>query len=98
MLTLDTNKLASFLGLRREVTGGVVVYDGSSVADTLLPGGKLASFTIENSVPKGKFFGFAVSQKLTIELIEQRSMEKGTKLQPYLAIKGNEDYPALPEG
>lgn len=96
MLTLDTNKLASFLGLRREVTGGVVVYDGSSVADTLLPGGKLASFTIENSVPKGKFFGFAVSQKLTIELIEQRSMEKGTKLQPYLAIKGNEDYPALP--
>lgn len=96
MLTLDTNKLASFLGLRREVTGGVKVYDGSTVTDTLLPGGKLASFTIENSVPKGKFFGFAVSQKLTIELIEQRSMEKGTKLQPYLSIKDAEDYPALP--
>lgn len=96
MLTLDTNKLASFLGLRREVTGGVQVYNGSSVTDTLLPSGKLASFTIENSAPQGKFFGFAVSQKLTIELIEQRSMAKGTKLQPYLAIKDNNDYPALP--
>ena len=96
MLTLDTNKLASFLGLRREVTGGVKVYDGSTVTNTLLPGGTLASFIIENSAPKGKFFGFAISQKITIELIEQLSLEKGTKIQPYLAIKGSEDSPILP--
>ena len=57
----------------------------------------LAGFTIENSVPKGKFFGFAVSQKLTIEIVnELLTLEKGTKLQPYISIKDAEDYPTLP--
>lgn len=97
MLTIDTNKLATFLGLRREVTGGVKIFNGSTVTRTLLPSETLAGFTIENSVPKGKFFGFAVSQKLTIEIVnELLSIDKGTKLQPYLAIKDAEDYPTLP--
>ena len=92
MLTLDTNKLASFLGLRREVTGGVKIYDATNaVTRTLLPSETLAGFTIENSVPKGKFFGFAVSQKLTVNLVnETTSIEKGTKLIPYLGVKDGE--------
>ena len=103
MLTIDTNKLATFLGLRREVTGGVHIYEtlpdgsGSSVTRTLLPSETLAGFTIENSVPKGKFFGFAVSQKLTIEIVnELLTLEKGTQLQPYLSIKDAVDCPTLP--
>ena len=103
MLTIDTNKLATFLGLRREVTGGVHIYEtlpdgsGSSVTRTLLPSETLAGFTIENSVPKGKFFGFAVSQQLTIEIVnELLTLEKGTQLQPYLSIKDAVDCPTLP--
>ena len=93
MLTLDTDKLAAFIGLRREVTGSVNIYEGVSatVTRTLLPSETLASFTIENSIPKGKFFGFAVSQKLTVTLINETSaIEKGTKLIPFLGIKGQE--------
>lgn len=93
MLTLDTDKLATFLGLRREVTGSVNIYQGDSatVTRTLLPSETLAGFTIENSIPKGKFFGFAVSQKLTVNLVnETLSIAKGTKLIPFLGVKDGE--------
>lgn len=94
MLTLDTEKLAAFLGLRREVTGSVKIYQGTTatVTRTLLPSETLASFTIESSAPKGKFFGFAATQKLTINLVnETLSLAKGTKVGPYITIKGKED-------
>lgn len=98
MLTLDTNKLAAFLGLRREVTGSIKIYGNgdATVTDTLLPSETLASFTIESSVPKGKFFGFAATQKLTINLVnETLSLAKGTKLIPQITAKGVEDNTLL---
>ena len=74
----------------REVSGGVYIYNdiGSSVSDYFLPGEDLIDFTIERTAPMGKFFGFIVSQKLTVKLIGSHSLPKGRKLQPYYEVAG----------
>ena len=96
MKTTNTELLASFGSLKREVAGGARIYTGSTVSKTLLPTETLASITIENSVPNGKFFGFATSQKLTIKAIEKLPLEKGTKIQPYITTKDIANAAELP--
>ena len=87
MLTYSNkNALASFKEVSRQCKGYIKIYnsDESAVSRTLLPNETLASFKIEESIPQGKFFGFAVTRKLTIELIEKLDLPKGTVLKPYL--------------
>lgn len=98
MLSTNTNLLAPFKSLKREVTGGVKIFeeDGLTVTKTLLPNETLASMSIEDNIPQGKFFGFAVTRKMTITLIEKLSLPKGTMLQPYLTTKASVDTPQLP--
>lgn len=97
MLTNDTNILAAYKELYREVSGGVKIYDetGATVSQELLPTGSLVSFTIDKTAPNGKFFGFAVTQKLQIEILGKLPLAKGTKLAPYLHTKETES-PTLP--
>ena len=86
MRTQSGEKLATFQTMRREIKGRVTIYDldGSTVLKELLPNETLAGFTIENSVPKGKFFGFLAPQKLTIELTEALIVPKGFRVEPLI--------------
>lgn len=97
MLTNDTNILAAYKELYREIRGGVKIYDetGATVSQELLPTGNLVSFTIDKTAPNGKFFGFAVTQKLQIEVLGKLPLAKGTKLAPYIHTKETEP-PVLP--
>jgi hypothetical protein len=59
---------------------------------TMAPNGSLVSFIIEKTAPKGKLFGFAVSQKITIEAIGiLDTIRKGDKLIPSIECS---DYTA----
>ena len=74
----------------REVSGGVYIYNdiGSSVSDYFLPGEDLIDFTIERTAPMGKFFGFIVSQKVTVKVAGSHPLPKGRKIQPYYEVGG----------
>lgn len=99
-MLLDINNielLEPYKSKRRQVTGGVnILGDGSTVTRTLLPNETLSSFSIENSIPQGKYFGFVVTNKLQISLIEKLELEKGTALQPYISTVGATESAALP--
>lgn len=98
MLTVNNEVLASFSPLRRQITGGASVYaaDGSTVLIELLPNDTLASMNIESNIPKGKFFGFAASRKLTIELVEKMLIDKGTKIKPFIKTVGATEVADMP--
>lgn len=89
MLSGSSESLAAFKEPSRHVTGGVFIYEGSSVADTLTAKTTLKQLKIERTAPKGKFFGFAVSQKLTFDVIGKYPLDKGTKIKPYINIVDN---------
>lgn len=89
MLGGSSELLAAFKEPARRVTGGVFIYEGSSVATTVEASGTLKQLTIERTAPKGKFFGFAVTQKLTFEMVGIYPLDKGTKVQPYVNIVEN---------
>ena len=93
----NENTLAAFEGVSRQVTGYVDIYDeaGVEVSNTLLPDNTLASIKIEYSVPGGKFFGFTICRKMTIEVIEKMEIPKGTVLKPCIKTVDGEE-PNLP--
>ena len=88
MLTTNTTLINAFKEPAREITGGVRIYEGSTISQTLLPTDTLVSMTINRTAPAGKFFGFAVAQQLTIEVLGKLELAKGTQLWPYLGTKG----------
>jgi hypothetical protein len=90
MYSITSDKLNALKASAREVSGGVYIYNdvGSSVSDYFLPGGDLISFKVERTAPMGKFFGFIVSQKVTVELIGSHPLPKGRKIQPYYEVAG----------
>ena len=89
MYTHTAEQLAAFKKPAREVFGGVNIYSGSTVSSVLLPDDTLMSIKIERSAPNGKFFGFAASQKMTIEVLGVLKLDKDTIIQPYF---GAEDF------
>lgn len=92
MLAYDPLALAAYKEISRKMSGGVKIYDGSTVSDTLLSTGKLVSWKIERSVPSGKFFGYVAIQNLKIEILGDYPIAKGTKVQPYIDITDSTDY------
>lgn len=88
MLTTNTSLINAFKEPAREVTGGVRIYEGSTISQTLLPTDTLANVTINRSAPAGKFFGFTIAQQLTVEVLGKINLAKGTQIQPYMGIKG----------
>lgn len=65
---------------------------------TLAASSNLVNFTIEKTAPKGKLFGFAVSQQITIEAIGiLDTIKRGDKLIPSIeSADYNEDVVLLP--
>ena len=93
----DESTLAAFKEVSRQVTGYVDVMNetGTEVSRSFLPDDTLASIKIEYSVPGGKFFGFTINRKMTIELIEKIEITKGTILKPCIKTVDGEE-PKLP--
>lgn len=93
MYSITSDILNALKAPAREVSGGVYIYNdiGSSVSDYFLPGGDLIDFKVERTAPMGKFFGFIVSQKVTVKLIGSHPLPKGRKIQPYyeVGVAGN---------
>lgn len=96
MLNTNTAYLASFKERSRRIAGKVSYeYDGELV--DIAPENELVSFSIEKTSPDGKFFGFAISQKITIEALGiLENVHKGTKLVPFLGIKESAETVTLP--
>ena len=86
MLIQDPLALAAYKEISRAMSGGVKIYDGSTVSDTLLSTGNLVSWAIERTTPNGKFFGYVAIQKITIEVLGEYPIAKGTKMLPYIDI------------
>ena len=69
----------------RTIKGKVELADGSTAFSYT---DALKSFKIERLGESGKFFGFGISQKLTVALIDKEraiELEDGARLKPYLA-------------
>lgn len=96
MLNTTTEYLNSFKTPSRQITGSIK-YIHEGVEYELLASGGLKSFVIERTSPNGKFFGFAVAQKITIEALGvYENIQKGDKLIPSVGIKGATDNIELP--
>lgn len=81
--------LDAFKAPARQITGSVACETDNGAID-IAPDGSLIKFTIEKTSPNGKLFGFAVSQKITIEALGiLDTIKKGNKLIPTL---GSKDY------
>ena len=96
MLNTTAEYLNSFKTAARHIAGSIK-YVHSGVEYELPASGGLKSFTIEKTSPQGKLFGFAVSQKITIEALGvYENIQKGDKLIPSVGIKDATNNVELP--
>lgn len=87
MYDVSDSYLDAFKSKARRINGAVVCVTDSGDY-TMAPNGNLISFTIEKTAPQGKLFGFAISQKITIEVIGiLDNIKKGNRLIPSIHIK-----------
>jgi hypothetical protein len=71
----------------RTIKGKVELYTGSTLTNTYLATDKLANFKIEKTPKHGAFFGYSISQKATVELIDRDNtvaITKGDRIKPYI--------------
>lgn len=91
MYNVPDSYLDAFKTPSRQIAGYINVTTNSGLI-RIDPDASLVKFTIEKTSPKGKLFGFAVSQKITIESLGiLDNIKKGNKLEPYIYSK-DEDY------
>ena len=79
----------------RTVKGKVVLYEGTTILNTYSYRDNLASFEVERQGVSGKFFGFGISQKITVKLVDkdrQINLVKGTELLAYLTTDGDDSF------
>jgi hypothetical protein len=96
LLDVSYDYLDLFKAKSRHITGSIT-YINNGNQYVLAPNDNLKSFKIEKTSPNGKFFGFAVSQKITIEAIGIiENIQKGDKLIPSIGIKDFDEDLLLP--
>jgi hypothetical protein len=81
----------------RMIQGKVELYNGSTLADTFVANTKLSSIKIERTPTNGVYFGYTISQKATVKLIDKDgtvSISKGQNMKIYLGTNG--EYATLP--
>ena len=91
--TIHSNMLVS---PARSVTGRVELYSGSTLLHTFSHTDALSSFTVSRAGDK-KFFGFGVTQKLELKLVDREraiSIEKGNTLKISFGVNGEFIYPS----
>lgn len=75
----------------RQVYGQIKVRYGGEDLALFTPDTNLVSFSIEKTAPNGKVFGFAISQKITVEVLGIiDTVQKGYGLLPTLGIRDGE--------
>lgn len=87
MYSVTTDYLNAFKAPARRVTGSIVCKTSNNKIINIEPEGNLISFKIEKTAPQGKLFGFAVSQKITIEALGAIELQKGDRLTPSIQSK-----------
>jgi hypothetical protein len=96
LLDVSYDYLDLFKAKSRHITGSIT-YINNGNQYVLAPNDNLKSFKIEKTSPNGKFFGFAVSQKITIEALGIiDNIQKGDKLIPSIGIKDFDEDLLLP--
>ena len=96
MLDVTDEYLDLFKAPSRHIKGSITYINNGNQYE-LAPDNNLKSFKIEKTSPNGKFFGFAVSQKITIEAIGIiDNIQKGDKLIPSVGIKEHDEDLLLP--
>lgn len=81
----------------RMIQGKVELYNGSTLADTFVANTKLSFIKIERTPTNGVYFGYTISQKATVKLIDKDgtvSISKGQNMKIYLGTNG--EYATLP--
>lgn len=84
---------------KRNISAKVELFHGSTLVDTMLPNGAIKSFTIERVGSTGKFFGFAITHQIKLELIDKERVIEGigseNRLKAYLKERGDylDPYP-----
>jgi hypothetical protein len=96
LLDVSNEYLDLFKAPARHIYGLVsYIHDGATYS--ISPTNNLKSFKIERTSPEGKFFGFAVSQKITIEAIGPiDNVQKGDKLIPSIGLKDLDENLLMP--
>jgi hypothetical protein len=73
----------------REITGALTYFSPVDNEQKWIYADGIKNFTIEKTSPSGKLFGFAVSQKITIELVGSvTDIKKGVSISPFVYPKG----------
>lgn len=83
MYNVSDSYLDAYKAPARRIIGAVVCHSSNGGVINMMPQTNLVNFVIEKTAPKGKLFGFAVSQKITIEALGVLdTVKKGDKLVP----------------
>lgn len=92
MINVNENILEMINATLREIKGRVELYDSSSIPLQIFKhDDALQSFKAERIGENGKFFGFGVSQKLTVKLVDKERQIEVIKGQILDAALGVED-------
>lgn len=75
----------------RTIKARVELYEGSTLIDTIPYDGDLISFKVERLGEEGKFFGFGISQKLTIQLRDPNSKYEITEAHSFKVLLTDTD-------
>lgn len=96
MIQTDIRVLNELNKPARSIKGKVELYEGSTLLDTFTHDGALQGFEIERIGAENKFFGFGVSKKITLKLLDREraiNLVKGQILKIYLTAGGVETSP-----
>jgi hypothetical protein len=93
LLNTTSQYLNSFKTTSREIAGSVkYIHNGTTYTPK-----DMKSFKIERTSPHGKFFGFALAQKITVEVLGViDNIQKGDRLIPSIGIKNASTNVILP--
>ena len=70
MITANENVINAIKSPVRQIKARVELYSGSTLLNTFRDSDRLISFDIDRVGDESKFFGFGVSQKINIKLID----------------------------
>ena len=97
MITMYKDWKTDISSPSRMIKGKAELYKNSALSRTFNPQDVLSSIKIERTPTQGKFFGFSVSQKVNIVLLDKNGdieISKGDEIKPYIGTeKGLVAYP-----
>lgn len=87
MIETTQTSLNALVSPLREIKAKIDLFDGTTKKTTFTGSDKIKKFQIERAGDEGKFFGFGVSQKLELELLDKNrelNIVKGNTFDVYL--------------